>query len=413
MTLRNKKKKIIDSAVMLLKSNGHNTTISEIASAACVNDSVIYHYFKNKEDLLFHAVGEVMKAHTKSVLKTLQGIMDPVSRLSKFIWEYLSYHEENSTYTKYVIFHCRSKKSFFRHESFGHFLNWAQILRKIIEDGIEEKVFSASLPVEVAEDMILGFLDMEEIDFFAGHRSTMATKDFEQILKMILCLLCDVNKLPPVWSKRETILIAAEKLFAQKDYHKATTIEIAKAGHVSEPTLYEYFTNKEDILMSIVQYRLRQTLSVMDMFFGVQTPIVKMTGFIYYYFTMCLREPDFARIFVLNSIYNSQFYLSPAHDDYLQYMGILDGILEEGKTTGFFRPEVDTCRFKYFFQGVFNHSALKWLLTDDNKRFEMLKRINDVTHLLIKLLIVPGPSLIPKSWTENYYKTGNDGSSVD
>lgn len=47
------------------------------------------------------------------------------------------------------------------------------------------------------------------------------------------------------------ILEAAAHVFAQKGYHAATTKEIAAQAGVSEGTIYNYFQNKEDLLLSI------------------------------------------------------------------------------------------------------------------------------------------------------------------
>ena len=51
--------------------------------------------------------------------------------------------------------------------------------------------------------------------------------------------------------RREQILRAAEKIFAEKGFHETTISDIAKGAGLSEPTLYEYFSSKEEILFTI------------------------------------------------------------------------------------------------------------------------------------------------------------------
>jgi AcrR family transcriptional regulator len=53
-------------------------------------------------------------------------------------------------------------------------------------------------------------------------------------------------------TRRMQILMGAAQVFAQKGYHKATTKEIAQAAGVSEGTIYNYFENKRDILVAMV-----------------------------------------------------------------------------------------------------------------------------------------------------------------
>lgn len=390
----NKRRQILDAAVAIMEKKGTRATISEIAAVACVNDSTIYHYFKDKEDLLFHTVGAYVKNRNNTFLAQLQGIRDPSSRLRRLVWEQLHFHETNPNYAKFTIFFCRSKKSFFRHESFLHFVNWSRILLKILEDGVREKKFSAGLPVKVARDMILGFIDMEEIDFFTGHRPKPPRDDFDEIIDTIMYMLTDnEDNKGKERDKRKRILAAAEDIFAKKDYHSATTIEIARSAQVSEATMYEYFTSKEDILLSGLQYRLKMHLNIADKFFEVRTPISRLIRFIYYHFTMHIREPAFVKNFILNGIFNPNFYSSPAYSDFQSYMAIIDKIIAEGKAEGSFRPALDSRHFQRLFLGVFSYTALRWLLTDDNKKFEMLGRINDIINLLTKIVLAPGRSI--------------------
>jgi AcrR family transcriptional regulator len=48
------------------------------------------------------------------------------------------------------------------------------------------------------------------------------------------------------------ILEAAARLFAEKGFHRTTTKDIAEGADVSEGTLYNYFENKDEMLMGIM-----------------------------------------------------------------------------------------------------------------------------------------------------------------
>ncbi len=57
-----------------------------------------------------------------------------------------------------------------------------------------------------------------------------------------------------VETRREQILEAASRVFAQKGYHRTTTREIAEAAGVAEGTIYNYFANKEDLLVAMLNH---------------------------------------------------------------------------------------------------------------------------------------------------------------
>ena len=49
-------------------------------------------------------------------------------------------------------------------------------------------------------------------------------------------------------AKGAAMLKAAENIFARKGFHAATVSDIARKAKVSEGTIYEYFTSKEELL---------------------------------------------------------------------------------------------------------------------------------------------------------------------
>lgn len=54
--------------------------------------------------------------------------------------------------------------------------------------------------------------------------------------------------------RRMQIVKASVALFKEKGYHRTTTREIAKASGLSNGTLYEYVTSKEDVLFLVCQH---------------------------------------------------------------------------------------------------------------------------------------------------------------
>jgi AcrR family transcriptional regulator len=61
-----------------------------------------------------------------------------------------------------------------------------------------------------------------------------------------------------VRARREQILEAATRVFAEKGFRRATTREVAREAGVSEGTIYNYFEDKDDLLMAIL-HRLNET----------------------------------------------------------------------------------------------------------------------------------------------------------
>lgn len=58
--------------------------------------------------------------------------------------------------------------------------------------------------------------------------------------------------------RREQILDAAAQLFAERGYHQARSRDVAEKAGVSNGTVYNYFKNKEEILLGLLD-RLNET----------------------------------------------------------------------------------------------------------------------------------------------------------
>lgn len=61
-----------------------------------------------------------------------------------------------------------------------------------------------------------------------------------------------------VAARRAQILDAATKVFAEKGFTRATVRDIAKTAGIADGTIYNYFKNKDDVLLAILD-RLNET----------------------------------------------------------------------------------------------------------------------------------------------------------
>ena len=61
-----------------------------------------------------------------------------------------------------------------------------------------------------------------------------------------------------VRARREQIVEAATRVFAEKGFRRATTREVAREAGISEGTIYNYFEDKDALLMAIL-HKLNET----------------------------------------------------------------------------------------------------------------------------------------------------------
>jgi TetR/AcrR family fatty acid metabolism transcriptional regulator len=383
LTMNEKRQKILDAAEHIMSAKGRGATISEISAASGVTDSVLYHYFKNKEDLLFSVAQEHLRDALEKLDEQLQGIMDPVNQLSKLIWFQLYYHDTHPDYGNLLLFECRSNKRFMKHEAYGLIKRWSAIGIKILNNGISGGSFRKDLDLPIVRDAIFGLVDMETIQFMTARKTLQAHTDLDAILDLVLPMIRpDTEEYVTKNDKAGRILDSALNVFAAKGFQSATIQEISKSATVSEGTIYEYFNNKEDLLFSTLERQFHNNLNLLDELFEVRTPLRKLRRFMRYHFTVYLTQPVFMKVFLFDAIYNSRFYNSNAYQPFKQYIESIDEILDEGKEDGSVRPEINNRVFRNLFMGIFSHMALRWLFTKKGSQTDKIEDIDVAVALL-------------------------------
>jgi TetR/AcrR family transcriptional regulator, fatty acid metabolism regulator protein len=391
-----KREQILTAAEKLLSQNGHGTKISDIAREAGVFDSNIYHYFKNKEDLMFSVVEERNRQSVDDLKLQLQGIRDPISKISKLIWWQLYRHDTQKEFSSIVLFQCRSRAGFYTHQAYEQFSNIRKIHDAIIDEGIASGVFLPGINKAGVWSIIFGLTDLEAIMSLSLQETENAHTDLEGIMDLILPMMTNPE---PVADKKldklNRIRRSAERLFAMKGYENTTIQEIAGLAEVADGTIYDYFDNKEDLLFSSLRdgfqfseapNRFNDHLFATESDLQLRTPLQKIRRFIRYFFYLARIRPDFAKTFVLNGIYNHRFYRSKSFSAFKTYIERLYPLLDEGKKAGTIREGVNNRIFRNLVVGCFSINALRWFLYPPGRQLDKNREIVTVINMLMQTL---------------------------
>src|SRR5262247_3903339 len=115
--------------------------------------------------------------------------------------------------------------------------------------------------------------------------------------------------------KRERILDAAERIFAQHGFFAARVSEIAKEAGVADGTIYLYFKNKDDLLISLFESRMDRVNSHL----AAQTalyrgPREKLLAFIKAYLALVKTQPAAAEVLTVELRQSSKFMKGQAQN---------------------------------------------------------------------------------------------------
>lgn len=98
-----RRKQVIQAAKNCIIRNGlSNLSIKNIAAEAEISTGIIYHYFKNKEELLLQILKDSFQKSHDQVMKTVTPIHDPLDKLFKHIENINAVPKENREF--YQVF---------------------------------------------------------------------------------------------------------------------------------------------------------------------------------------------------------------------------------------------------------------------------------------------------------------------
>jgi AcrR family transcriptional regulator len=99
--------------------------------------------------------------------------------------------------------------------------------------------------------------------------------------------------------RREEILDAAAKLFAQHGYADANTQLLADTLGVGKGTIYRYFATKEALFLAAVDRLMRRlTESVDQSVATVEDPLERVARVVHAYLAFCDEHPEFAELLI-------------------------------------------------------------------------------------------------------------------
>lgn len=140
-------------------------------------------------------------------------------------------------------------------------------------------------------------------------------------------------------SKEENIILAAEKLFAEKGFDATSTREISAAAKVNISMISYYFGSKEQLLEKIFEYRMKESTNFSrEVMEKELTEWEKLLAIIYLYVGRVENLRDFYRVLQREQITNKNVHiLEFMHKSKMAFLQVYSKLLQDGHAKGLFR----------------------------------------------------------------------------
>ena len=171
------------------------------------------------------------------------------------------------------------------------------------------------------------------------------------------------NKKKRNLDKQNAILEGALRVFGEKGFEDATVAAICAEAGISEPTLYEYFDSKEDVLFSISElYTRREFERFSELMHFIDAPRERVRAIIQAYLEFYQNNPLYTSVALLTLKGNRRYLASPAYQSVRDAARPLIEVLRDGVQRGVFRDDLDPYLVRNMVLGFIEHLTIQWLL---------------------------------------------------
>ncbi|MGN1402538.1 MAG: TetR/AcrR family transcriptional regulator [Bacillus sp. (in: firmicutes)] len=182
--------------------------------------------------------------------------------------------------------------------------------------------------------------------------------------------------------KYKQIIDAAVVVIAEHGYHQAQVSKIAKQAGVADGTIYLYFKNKEDILISLFQEKMGEFIEKIEE--GINSASHasdKLLILVQKHFELLSGDSHLAIVTQLE-LRQSNLELRLKINEVLKgYLALVDRVLKEGMEKGEFKPDLNYKLARQMIFGTLDEVVTTWVMND--QKYDLNALSKEVHHLFL------------------------------
>jgi len=182
--------------------------------------------------------------------------------------------------------------------------------------------------------------------------------------------------------KYRQIIEAAVQVIAENGYHSSQVSKIAKQAGVADGTIYLYFKNKEDILVSVFEEKMgdfiQQTSKEIQKY---ETANEQLRTLIEMHFRQLAENSHLAVVTQLElrqSNLELRFQINQVLTPYLQ---LIDGVIQKGIEENTFKDDLHIPLVRQMIFGTIDEIVTTWVVKDH--KYDLVELAESVHYMLI------------------------------
>jgi TetR/AcrR family fatty acid metabolism transcriptional regulator len=169
-------------------------------------------------------------------------------------------------------------------------------------------------------------------------------------------------------TKHQKIIQAAAKVFAEKGFYNSRVSEIAKEANVADGTIYLYFKNKDDILISLFEEEFGRIVeNIRKELSREKNALDKIRRFAFAHLSIVSDTPHLAEVLGVEVRQSGKFMKEYINRPFMEYLNLVRSIFTEGQESGLIRKDLTPGVMKRALFGALDEMGRYWILSSRKK----------------------------------------------
>lgn len=186
-------------------------------------------------------------------------------------------------------------------------------------------------------------------------------------------------------NKYDLILDAAVKVFADTGYYGSQVSRIAREAGVADGTIYLYFKNKEDILISLFRERLGELVGKFRESVEASSDAGEaLRKICEIHYTELERNPELAYVTQIELRQSSLELRKAIGQAVKPYIVLIESVLVQGIEEGTFRGDLDVKLSRLLIFGAMDEVVTSWLIS--GRKYSLAAQIDGTVAFFLRAL---------------------------
>lgn len=186
--------------------------------------------------------------------------------------------------------------------------------------------------------------------------------------------------------KYNQIIEAAVEVIAENGYHASRIANIASRAGVADGTIYLYFANKEDLLISVFKEKMGAFIqNVNKNISKVNNASEQLYTLIECHFSQLEKDQNLAIVTQLELRQSKKELRSEINNVLKSYLNVIDSIVNQGIESNSFRQDISPKLIRQMIFGTLDEIVTSWVRKSQSN--SLISQVDDVHKLLLNALI--------------------------